>query len=137
MSLIVKPVPITYFHQTWPLVEEMFKSAAKFDSGDYTLDQIKTLLSNGTWLLLVAVDEQNAIHGTAAVSFFNMPNARVAFITSTAGKAIVNKDVYTKMCAILKEHGATKIQCAARESAARLYEKVGMTPRHTILEAIL
>jgi hypothetical protein len=137
MSLTVKPVPITYFHQTWPLVEEMFKSAAKFDSGDYTLDQIKTLLSNGTWLLLVAIDEQNVIHGTASVSFFNMPNARVAFITSTAGKAIVNKDVYAKMCAILKEHGATKIQCAARESAARLYEKVGMTPRHTILEAIL
>jgi len=47
------------------------------------------------------------------------------------------KDVYAKMCAILKEHGATKIQCAARESAARLYEKVGMTPRHTILEATL
>jgi len=137
MSLTVKTVPITYFHQTWPLVEKLFESAIKFASGDYTLDQIKTLLSNGTWLLLVAIDEQNVIHGAASVSFFNMPNARVAFVTATAGKAIVNKDVYAEMCAILKEHGATKIQCAARKSAARLYEKVGMTPRHIILEATL
>jgi hypothetical protein len=41
MNLTVQPVNVTHFHQTWPLVEELFSKANKYDSGDYTLDQIK------------------------------------------------------------------------------------------------
>jgi hypothetical protein len=94
MKLSVQPVSINVFHQTWPLVEGMFAKANKYDAGDYTLEQIKTYLASGTWLLLVAVDEENKIHGAASINFYNMPNYRVGFITAMAGKAIVNDDVY-------------------------------------------
>lgn len=137
MSLIVQPVPVQHFHQTWPLVEELFAKANKYDSGDYTLEQIKGLLASGSWVLLVAVDEKNDIHGAAAISFYNMPNYRVGFITAMAGKAIVNKDVYEQVCSFIKANGATRIQCAARESAARLYKQVGMEERHIIMETKL
>jgi hypothetical protein len=137
MGLIVQPVLTQYFHQTWPLVEELFSKANKYDAGDYTLEQIKGLLANGSWVLLVAVDEENVIHGAASISFYNMPNYRVGFITAMAGKAIVNEDVYKQVCAIAKANGATRIQCAARESAAKLYKQVGMLERHIIMETVL
>ena len=137
MNLTVQPVNVAYFHQTWPLVKELFEKANKYDSGDYTLDQIKGLLANGSWVLLVATDEENVIHGAASISFYNMPNYRVGFITAMAGKAIVNEAVYRQVCSFIKANGATKVQCAARESAARLYKQVGMQERHTIMETVL
>ena len=137
MNLTVQPVNVTHFHQTWSLVKELFEKANKYDSGDYTLDQIKGLLANGSWVLLVATDEENVIHGAAAISFYNMPNYRVGFITAMAGKAIVNEAVYEQVCSFIKANGATRIQCAARESAARLYKQVGMQERHTIMETVL
>ena len=133
MTLKIQPVPTSNFHQTWPLVEEFFTKATKF-SEDYTVDQIKALLASGSWLLLVATDEENNIHGAGSVNFINMPNDRVAFVTAISGKGIVNPDVYTQLTSILRGFGATKIQCAARESAAKLYEGVGFTHKHIILE---
>jgi hypothetical protein len=137
LNLTVKPVPVNYFHQTWPLVEGLFIAANKHDAGDYTVEQIKGLLANGTWVLLVATDEDNKIHGAASISFYNMPNYRVGFIMGMAGKAIVNNDVYDQVCNFIKANGATRVQCTARESAARLYKQVGMKQRHIIMETIL
>ena len=137
MNLTIQPVNVAYFHQTWPLVKELFEKANKYDSGDYTLEQIKGLLANGSWVLLVATDEENVIHGAASISFYNMPNYRVGFITAMAGKAIVNEAVYEQVCSFIKANGATRVQCAARESAARLYKQVGMQERHTIMETVL
>lgn len=137
MTITVQPVATQTFHQVWPLVEELFEKANKHDAGDYTLDQIKACLANGLWLLLVAVDEDNNIHGAASINFYNMPNYRVGFITAMAGKAIVNEDVYKQVCELIKANGATRVQCAARESAARLYKRVGMEERHVIMETKL
>jgi hypothetical protein len=135
--ITVKPVFSNHFHQTWPLVKDLFASALKFGGDEYTLDQIKALLANGSWVLLVAVDEENNIHGTASVEFINKPNDRVGLITAMAGKDIVNEDVFKQVCALLKANGATKVQCAARESAARLYKQVGLEERYTIMESKL
>ena len=137
MTLKVQPVSPQFVNQTWPLVEELFVKANKYDAGDYTIDQIKALLANGSWLLLVAVDEENTIHGAASLNFYNMPNYRVGFITAMAGRAIVNEEVYEQVCAIAKANGATRVQCAARESAAKLYKQVGMQERHIIMETVL
>jgi hypothetical protein len=133
----LKVVNQAFIHQTWPLVEEYLTAAAKVSNDDYTADQVKALLANGSWLLLVATDEENNITGAGSVSFSNMPNDRVAFITAIGGKGIVNPDIYEQLCTVLKGYGATKIQCAARDSAARLYEGVGFKKKHIILEVTL
>jgi hypothetical protein len=135
MTITVQPVGTQYVHQTWPLVNDLFASALKFGGDEYTLDQIKALLAQGSWVLLVAVDKENKVHGAASVEFINKPNDRVGLITAMAGKDIVNEDVFGQVCALLKANGATKVQCAARESAARLYKQVGLEERYTILEA--
>jgi hypothetical protein len=137
MSLTIQPVNVAYFHQTWELVEDLFIKLSKYNAGDYTVEQTKSLIASGNWVLLVATDEENVIHGAATVSFYNMPNYRVGFIMGMAGKAIVNKDVYDQVCKFIKANGATRVQCTARESAARLYKQVGMKQRHIIMETIL
>jgi hypothetical protein len=69
--ITVKPVFPNHFHQTWPLVENLFASALKYGGDEYSLDQIKTLLSQGSWVLLVAVDEKNGVQ-----SFFKIDRER-------------------------------------------------------------
>ena len=137
MNLSLQVVPLAHIHQTWPLVKDFLAEAMKWSGEDYTIDQARGLLAQGSWVLLVAVDEQNNIHGAGTVEFVNMPNHRVAFITAIGGKGIVNEDIYEQLGMVLKGYGATKMQCAARDSAARLYEGVGFKKKHTILEVSL
>jgi hypothetical protein len=137
MNLTVQPVMPNYFHQTWPLVEKFITDALQWGADDYTLEQAKALLSRGDWLLLVATDEENKIHGASAINFFNMPNDRIAFVIAIGGKLISNQDTYKQFSTLLKSYGATKIQGAARESIARLWTRYGFKERYRIVEAKL
>jgi hypothetical protein len=135
MNLTIQPVFTAAFSQTWPLVEGFLAEALKWGEDDYTADQAKVYLAKGDWLLVVAVDEENTIHGAAAISFNNMPNDRIAFVIAIGGKLISNQDTYMQFTALLKAHGATKIQGAARESIARLWTRYGFKERYRIVEA--
>ena len=135
MNLTIQPVSVAYFHQTWPLVEGFLSEALKWGEDDYTVEQAKGMLARGDWLLVVAVDEENAICGAAAVNIYNMPNDRVAFVTAIGGKLISNKDTYEQFSTLLKSYGATKIQGAAREAIARLWTRYGVKERYRIVEA--
>lgn len=135
MTLTIKPVFTAAFHQAWPLVESFLAEALKWGEDDYTAEQAKTYLAKGEWMLIVAVDEENTIHGAAAISFNNMPNDRIAFVVAIGGKLISNQDTYAQFTALLKAHGATKIQGAARESIARLWTRYGFKERYRIVEA--
>jgi hypothetical protein len=137
MTLSIQPVGTAYFHQTWPLVEGFLAEALKWGEDDYTAEQAKGYLARGDWLLVVAVDEENKIHGAAAVNFFNMPNDRIAFVIAIGGKLISNQDTYKQFSALLKSYGATKIQGAAREAIARLWTRYGFKERYRIVEAKL
>jgi hypothetical protein len=135
MNLTIQPVSVAYFHQTWPLVEGFLSEALKWGEDDYTVEQAKGMLARGDWLLVVAVDEENAICGAAAVNIYNMPNDRVAFVTAIGGKLISNKDTYEQFSTLLKSYGATKIKGAAREAIARLWTRYGFKERYRIVEA--
>jgi hypothetical protein len=134
MNLTVSHVPVQFIAQTWHLVEKYISDAQQYGADDYTLDQVKVYLSSGQWILLVAVDEQNVVHGAATVSFLNYPNDRIAFITFIGGRLISNKDTFAQLGQVLKGFGATKIQGAAREAIARLWSRYGFEERYRIVE---
>ena len=136
MSIVVLPVPPQTVNQAMPLVEGFLKSAEdKVGVAEYSVEHIKVYLSTGQWMLLVAQDQTDeSLHGAATVNFINYPNDRVAYITSLGGKGIVNPEVFKQLCDVLKGYGATKVQCAAQESAARLYERVGFEQKYSVLE---
>lgn len=135
MNLTIRHVNKDFVSQTWPLVEGFLASAVEKGGGqDYGTEQIKVYLITGQWVLLVATDDQGAIHGAATLSFINYPNYRVAFVTSTGGKLICNEDTLTQLKNIAQHFGATKIQAGARESVVRMLQRLGFEERYTVIE---
>jgi hypothetical protein len=137
MTLQVQLVPLSLIHKTWPLVDEYLEEALKWGEDDYTIEQVKVYITKGDWMLLVAVDEKQNIHGAAAVNVYNMPNDRVAFVVAIGGRLISSDETYAQLCALLKSFGATKIQGVARESIARLWKRYGFKERYILVEAKL
>ena len=68
------------------------------------------------------------------VSFENGANNRTAIITTLGGKTVVNKKLFEQVCNVVKNYGATRVQCYARDSAARLYQNVGFNKKATLME---
>jgi hypothetical protein len=138
MNLKIQPVDVAYIHQTWPLVKdyiaESINKGLANGSSDYTLDHIQVYLASGQWVLLVAVGDDHQIHGAMTLSFINYPLNRVAFVTTTGGKLIINQDTFNQLQSIAKYHGATKIQAMARPAMVKLLQKCDMVPCNTMME---
>ena len=143
MKLQVQTVDTNYVVQVWPLVEGYLNDALTKDndapdwSECYNIHHVQAFLTGGIWLLLVAIDEENKIHGAATVSFANYPMSRVAFITLIGGRLVSNKDTFDQLKMILKQRGATKVQGYGRESIVRLWKRYGFEPRTTLVEVKL
>lgn len=126
-------IPPEQIAQRWLSIEPFLKDVLKYATDDFTLDQMKVYLTNGQWLTL-GVFEEIALKGVITVSFTNMPNDRVAFITAISGKNITNLDTFEQFKTILKAHGATKIQGGVRESVARLWRRLNFKQRQILVE---
>jgi hypothetical protein len=143
MTLAIRHVDVNYMQQTWPMVkpfiDEAMEKGGEFPdwAAGYNVDHIQGFLTAGQWLLLVAVDEENVIHGAATVSFINYPLHRVAFVTAIGGKLISSQDTFAQLKAILKQRGATKIQGYGRESIVRLWKRYDFEPRNTLVEVLI
>lgn len=100
----------------------------------YNTEHVKVYLADGRWMLLVALDEENEVQGAYVLSYNNEPNDRVAFIVCAAGRGLAGAEPFEQVCLIAKQFGATKIQTLARESAARLYKRVGLADKAMLME---
>jgi hypothetical protein len=122
----IQHIDIKYVNMIWADIEPFIRSSSEATGlFEYTIDQYKLRLIDGTWTALVAVDEDNKIHGAAVVTFFNRPDSRVGFIVAIGGKLITNKDTFEQLKNFMLLNGATKIEGNARESVARLWVRYG------------
>jgi len=131
--MILKRIMPEELAQKWADVSLFIEDALLYADGDYTLDQVKVAVINNLWLL-VGIYEGDFIKGALTVSFINMPNDRIGFVTTIGGKNIFTKDTYKQLTEILKQFGATKIQGGVRESVARLWRRVGFKERYILVE---
>jgi len=129
----IQYVPVEYVTQTWPLVEAFIASALEHSHGEYTPEQVKVYLVTGIWTLYVAVDGAGAVHGAGTVCFNNMPNDRVAFVTTIGGRLFTSQETWQQFVDLLKARGATQVEGAARESIARLWERYGFKTKYSIV----
>jgi len=143
MNLTVRSVDVNHIQQVWPMVQGYIQEALD-KGGDfpewadgYNLSHVQSFVTTGQWLLLVAVDEEKAIHGAMTISFLNYPLHRVAFVTTTGGKFIANPELLEQLKALVKIHGATKIQAFCRESMVRLLARANFEPRNTLVEVLV
>ena len=94
MNLTIRHVDTNHVQRVWPMVkpfiEEAMTKGGDFPDWEqnYTVDHIQSFLTSGAWLLVVATDEENNVHGCATVSFINYPMHRVAFVTAIGGPAL-------------------------------------------------
>jgi hypothetical protein len=143
MTLTVRPVDVNHIQQVWPMVRGYVQDALneREDFPDwadgYNISHVQMFLTSGQWLLLVAVDEEQIIHGAMTISFVNYPLHRVAFVTTTGGKFIANPELLEQLKMLVKAHGATKIQAFCRESMVRLLSRAGFEPRNTLVEVLV
>jgi len=134
----VQHVPVQFVNQTWPEVAEFLYAAICQQEGelDYTLDQVRTLVVTGQWMLIIATDGTR-IKGAATISFTNRPHHRVAFITYIGGRLVVSKESFAQMCHVLKSFGATSIEGAVNDAVARLWRRFGFTEKYKIVSVTL
>jgi hypothetical protein len=128
----VEHVPLEWVTRTWEGVKDYIASAVEFGKGDYTIDQIRGYASQGHWDMLIAVDG-GVIHGVATMHVYNRPNDRVALVTTAGGKMISNEDTFSQVKSYAASRGATVIECAARDSASRLFKRLGFEEKYRIL----
>jgi hypothetical protein len=133
----IQHVPLQHAAQTWELVQDYLAESQAHAKGDYSLEQIKLCVLTGQWMLLVSTDDDNKIHGAMTIDFINRPNHRVAFVTGASGKSIINEDTFRQLENICRINGATKIECAARDSVSRLLGRFGFNEKYIILEVSL
>jgi len=131
--MIVKYVPSQQIAQIFNSVEGFIKDGLDY-SDDFTVDQAKMCLLNGSMDLFVVVDDGDLIHGVFVISTSNGANDRTSIVVSAGGKGIANNQVFDQVCEMLKRAGVTRVQALARESAARLYEQVGFKKKSILTE---
>lgn len=125
-------VPPQYLHVVWPQVEPMLAPAVAHNHGEYTLDQLKVLLSQDQYKLLV-ITEGAELCGAVVFDLFNRPNHRVAFVQAIGGRGFVNEEVFDQVCNIARGFGATVMEGATRPSVQKLMERRGMTEKYRIM----
>ena len=132
----IQHVDINNVNQIWPQVEKFIEAALAYQD-DYSIEHAKVYVTNGTWTLVVALDDAGKVHGAATVLFYNRPNDRVAFVITMGGKLITGQETYAQFSDLLKAFGATYIEGASRESATRLWERFGLKEKYRIAGAKL
>jgi hypothetical protein len=126
-------VPTSHIQQTWDKVEIMLDRAMAHSGGEYDLDQLKVLLTQGRQVLCVGTEEDLVIKCAMTIEWINYPNDRVAFITAIGGKT--DKQGFGEFEQWVKANGGTKIQGAAFEAVARLWKRAyGFENRYIIVE---
>lgn len=119
--------------QAWNQVEPLLSSAMVHSAGEYTLDQLKVMLVEGSQTLLVLVDDTNKIQAACTISWVNHPNDKIAYITSIGGK--LDSNSFNQLKDWAKANGGTKVRGAAFESVARLWKiKFKFKKTYTIVE---
>ena len=130
----IQHVAINHVHLVWDAIAPYLKMS--MDGGgtyEYTLDQVKLRITDGTWQVLVAVDDESVIAGAAVLHFFNRPDARVGYINMMGGKLITGNDEFEQLKAYMVLNGATCIEASARESAARLFKRYGLNEKYRVV----
>lgn len=143
MAVSIRYVDTANIQQVWPTVKPFIADA--MDKGDdfpelasnYNLDHILAFLTMGQWLLLVAIDEENKVHGAATISFINYPLHRVAFVTALGGKFVTGEESVKQFKQVMRLRGATKVQGLVRPAMERYLGQLGFEPRNRLVEVVL
>jgi hypothetical protein len=127
-------VPVEAVEDIWTKVEVFFAKALGKHDAEFSLEDLKRALLDSKWKLFAFVNDENKLNGAAVVSFLTYPKSHVAFVTCIGGRALVNQQYYEKFMETLKGYGADRVQGYVTDSIERLYKKIGVAKKTTMVE---
>jgi hypothetical protein len=136
MSLIVQQIGPKCVPKVFPQVRNLIASGLE-DTDDCTAEDAKGYLERGEWQLYAAFNTENEIKGVYVTTINYSPTGKIAVIISAAGSGLASQEVFGQLCEAFKVSGATKVQALAKESAARLYKRVGFKNKAILVEKTL
>jgi single-stranded DNA-specific DHH superfamily exonuclease len=135
MSVSVFQVPPDHIHAIWDKVEVFINRSVNESWGDVETQEIKTRCLSGEYLTVVVVDDESMmVLGVVIVYLMNRINDKVAMIVAIGGKGIVKRESHDVFRELLKTHGATVIEGAARPSLAKLYNRLGYSNKAIVTQ---
>ena len=129
----VQYLRIEHVNLMWPVIEPFIKKVSEMPGSEYTADQYKLRLVDGTWQALVFVDDNGVVHGVIVVSFYNRPNSRVGFVVCVGGKLIINHETWEQVRDYMRQNGATVMEGNVRKSVARLWKRLGGKEKYSVV----
>jgi hypothetical protein len=129
----VQYLRIEHINLMWPVIEPFIRKVSEMPGSEYTADQYKLRLIDGTWQALIFVDDNGVIHGVIVVCFYNRPNSRVGFIVCVGGKLIINHETWEQVRAYMRQNGATVMEGNVRKSVARLWKRLGGREKYSVV----
>lgn len=133
MSLEVRQIGLKCMPVIFQKVKGFIAKGLK-DTDDCTADDAKQYLERGDWQLFVVFNEENEIKGAYVTTLNHAPTGKIAVIISAAGDGLASIEVFNQLCEIFKVSGATRVRALAKESAARLYKRVGFVEKAILVE---
>lgn len=121
----------------WQHIEPMIKRALEQSKcNDYNIDDVYQYLILNQWRCYVA-EEDRTIKGAAVVSMVKYPHDILAYVCAIGGRMLANKETSGQFFELLKAHGANRVQGAARPSIVRLWRRIGLEEKYSIVELSL
>ena len=129
--MIIQQVPVEWANRVWGAVAGFIEDALVHACGDYSIAHVQAFVTSGQWVLLVAT-EDGEIKGAATVCLYNRPTDRVALITTTGGRLVVDAGTFAQLKRLMAALGATTIEAAVRGSMARMLHRFGFSEKYTV-----
>lgn len=127
-------VPPQQIHNYWHLAKPLLEKAIQTSNGEYTIDQLKVVITQGTTTLLVVLDENQVCKCALTIEWINYPNSRVCYISYIGGQT--RKDTWQQFVNWVKANGGTAVQgSTSLDGIVRLWRiKYGFEPKYTLME---
>jgi hypothetical protein len=136
MSLEVRQIGLKCIPLVFPQVKDLITAGLEVVGG-CTVEDAKPYLDRGDWELFVVFNVDNEIKGAYVTTYNHSPTGKIAIVISAAGKGLASQEVFGQLCKVFKVSGATRVQALAKESAARLYKRVGFEEKARLVEMTL
>lgn len=121
----------------WPTLEPLFQRALdQSKCNDYSIDDVYQYLTLNQWRCYVA-EQDKSIKGAAVVSMMRYPHDTVAYVCAIGGRMLANQETSKQFFDLLKQHGAARVQGAARPAIVRLWRRIGLEEKYSIVELSL
>lgn len=117
----------------WRNGADQLGEACKFALREVTPDQLKFLLARGE-RTLIGIRDNGKVTGWGAVQVHQLPNIRVLYIYSMAGKGLVSFEAFKLLKEYAKANGCTTIRGSCRPSMVRFLKKYGAQPLYQTIE---